>query len=367
MRYLLLIVYCFLFCPFIVNAQKKAGTTLHSLNITGFAHGFKDSSWLYLDDASSFGNAIDSAMVLNERFFLKTEKSLAEKYKRYAIRTKSFSDYKFFWMENQSLIFSGVKGNFKHSLIIGSDFQHYVEAFERLTMPLVLEIDSLRRNWGNTDSVVWKRILSLENELKEKSREFVAANITSTASAYLLSVYCKEWGRIASRELYHKMPIANRETEFGLAVKKFIELNREIEVGSTFVDFQQPSPDGVPIPLSSLAGNYILLEFWASWCGPCRRENPNIVALYNKYKDRGFQVFGVSHDVSASAWKKAIADDRLTWPNVSLLKGAENDAALIYGIFEIPTNFLIDPSGNIIAKNLRGEQLSKRLKELLGE
>lgn len=367
MRYSLLFIICFAFYPFFAIAQKNAKATHSTLNITGFAHGFKDSSWLYLDEADSFGKAIDSAIVMNERFYLKTKKALTEKYKRYAIRTKSFSDYKFFWMENQSLTLSGVKGNFKNSLISGSVFQQYLEAFERLKIPLVLEIDSLRRNWGNTDSVVWKRILSLEDELKEKSKYFVEANITSAASAYLLSVYCNEWGRKASLELYNKLPFANKETEFGLAVKKFIELNKEIEVGSTFVDFQQPSPDGLPIRLSSLAGNYTLLEFWASWCGPCRRENSNLVALYNKYKDRGFKVFGVSHDISASAWKKAIADDKLTWPNVSELKGGENEAALIYGIFEIPTNFLIDPSGKIIAKNLRGEELSKRLKELLGE
>lgn len=335
-------------------------------SIAGFAHGFKDSSWLYLDDALNMGKAIDSVMVINERFYFKLKKSLNEKYKNYAIRTKTFSDYKLFWMENQSLTFSAVKGNFRNALISGSTFQQHTEAFDRLTQPLVIKIDSLRRNFGTTDSLVWKEIVNLEAELKEKSISFIETNANSMASSYLLSVYCTTWGLKISRELYNKLPLANKKTGFGLAVKKFIDLNKEIEVGSTFVDFEQPSVNGEPIRLSSLVGNYVLLEFWASWCGPCRRENPNLVALYNKYKDRGFKIFGVSHDVSASAWKKAIVDDKLTWPNVSALKGGDNDAALIYGIFEIPTNFLIDPKGKIIAKNLRGEELRKKLVELVG-
>jgi peroxiredoxin len=363
----LLPILLLLFCVKVSSQQRTASSNEETYLITGFAHGFKDSSWLFLDDATYLGKAIDSAMVINERFYLRVKKALPKKLKSYAIRTKSFTDYKIFWTENQPLTFSGVKGNFRNSLINGSTFQQHSEAFERLTMPLIQEIDSLRRNFGNTDSLIWKKILSLEVELKEKSAQFVEENASSAISAYLLSVYCKDWGRKISLNLYNKMSLVNKNSELGLKIKKFIDINKEIEIGNIFADFEQPSPDGVQIKLSSLIDKYILLEFWASWCGPCRKENPNLVALYNKYKDRGFEIFGVSQDLSASAWKKAIAADNLTWPNVSDLKGGENEATLIYGVFEIPTNFLIDLNGKIIAKNLRGKELENKLKELLGD
>lgn len=356
----------FTFCSSVKAQQTIGSSNKKQYSITGLAHGFKDSSWLYLDDAIIIGKAIDSAMVINERFYFRSKKTLSQKLKSYAIRTKSFSDYKIFWIENQPVTFSGVKGNFRNSLINGSAFQNDTEAFERLKMPLVLEIDSLRRNFGNTDSVIWKKILRLEVELKDKSVRFVEANAASLISAYLLSVYCKEWGRKVSLELYSKMSLENKKSEFGIKIKKFIDINKATEVGDMYVDFRQTSADGLQIQLSSLTGKYVLLEFWASWCGPCRKENPNLVTLYNKYKDRGFEIFGVSQDISASAWKKAITDDKLAWPNVSDLMGGDNEAALIYGVFEIPTNFLIDPTGKIIAKNLRGEELNKKLSELLG-
>ena len=129
-------------------AQKDNSSSQQIYLITGFAHGFKDSSWLYLDDANISGEAVDSATVMNERFYFKSKETLSENFKPYALRTKSFSDYKMLWIENKPVIFSGVKGNFRNSLINGSAFQQHIEAFDRLKMPLLLEIDSLRRNFG---------------------------------------------------------------------------------------------------------------------------------------------------------------------------------------------------------------------------
>jgi peroxiredoxin len=140
---------------------------------------------------------------------------------------------------------------------------------------------------------------------------------------------------------------------------------RVTEIGATAPDFTLNTPEGTPLSLSSLRGKIVLLDFWASWCQPCRRENPNVVVLYNQYKDKGFEILGVSLDKEKGAWMKAIADDKLTWHHVSDLKFWQSDVAFKYGVQAIPFTLLLDKDGKIIAKNLRGEALGKKLEELL--
>jgi peroxiredoxin len=126
-----------------------------------------------------------------------------------------------------------------------------------------------------------------------------------------------------------------------------------------------PNPQGQTISLASLKGQYVLVDFWASWCPPCRAENPNVVAVFNKYKDKGFTVFGVSLDDNKEKWQKAIQDDGLAWTQVSDLKRWESVAARDYGVESIPTNFLLDKEGKIIARDLRGPALEAKLAEVL--
>ena len=130
--------------------------------------------------------------------------------------------------------------------------------------------------------------------------------------------------------------------------------------------FKLPTDDGGTVTLSDFKGKYVLLDFWASWCGPCRHENPNVVKAFNSYKGKNFTILSVSLDQPGKKdkWMKAIHDDHLTWNHVSDLKFWNNDAAKLYGIQAIPQNLLLDPDGKIIAKNLFGDDLEKKLAEI---
>jgi peroxiredoxin len=142
---------------------------------------------------------------------------------------------------------------------------------------------------------------------------------------------------------------------------------KKTAVGSPAMDFTENDVNGNPVKLSSYKGKYVLLDFWASWCGPCRKENPNVVKAYNKYHDKGFDILAVSLDEKKDKWMEAIAKDGLPWTHVSDLKGWKNAAAQMYNISAVPSNLLLDKNGNIVAKDLRAEELQKKLEEIFGK
>lgn len=170
---------------------------------------------------------------------------------------------------------------------------------------------------------------------------------------------------------YYSVVLAKFKQEYGdqKSVAEYIKKlpKRDIAVGDEVPEITLKDTEGNDLSLSSLRGKVVLIDFWASWCGPCRAENPNVVRVFGKYKDKGFTVFGVSLDQNKEKWLGAIKSDGLTWSHVSDLKGWSSEGARLYGVKSIPQTYLIDKEGKVIAKNLRGEMLELKLKEIFNE
>ena len=217
-----------------------------------------------------------------------------------------------------------------------------------------------------------KRIVEEFNKLTEEKNEqvflkYVSENPASPIVLYALQQYAGyDMDPLKVEILYEKLPASVRASQSGIAFKEQIETAKKTMIGAYAMDFTQNDTLGKPVSLSSFKGKYVLIDFWASWCGPCRKENPNVVKAFNTYNNKGFTVLGISLDQPGKqqSWIDAIHKDQLTWTHVSDLKYWDNVVAKQYGITGIPQNLLLDPTGKIIARNIRGEELDKKLKEV---
>ncbi|MEH3114605.1 TlpA disulfide reductase family protein [Pedobacter terrae] len=164
-----------------------------------------------------------------------------------------------------------------------------------------------------------------------------------------------------AEELYGQLTKEARQSDIGEQINTALKTNAKTAKGKVAPAIAMPDKDGKIVKLSDFRGKYVLVDFWASWCGPCRRENPNVVAAYKKYHDKGFEILGVSLDSKKDAWLKAIEADGLTWTHVSDLQAWSNSAVKAYGVKSVPASFLLDPEGKVVGKDLRGEELNKAL------
>jgi peroxiredoxin len=278
---------------------------------------------------------------------------------------------KYIFIENAPIRITGKKADIKNIQIEGSqshkDFLQFRKTFDPLFANLnAITLDLQRADTDKKPALMQQYTNAIAN-LNNNVGQFIAARPTSYVSVFLLTVTRQINEDITELERrFTGLNPSLKSSAIGKELESYIAFAKVGAVGSDAIEFTQNDVNGNAVSLSQFKGKYVLIDFWASWCKPCRLENPNVVKTYNRFKDKNFAVLGVSLDQHKEPWLKAIDLDKLAWTQVSDLQFWNNAAAQLYHVQSIPQNFLIDPQGKIVAKDLRGEDLEKKLCELLG-
>jgi len=220
-----------------------------------------------------------------------------------------------------------------------------------------------------TTNALRKQFLTFQKEMDKMSENFIEKNPDAFLSVLLLENFiARQSMETANVEKYFKALASDvKNTKSGKRVEEIIKANTTVQIGKEAPNFSAPNPEGKTVSLKESLGKVTIIDFWASWCGPCRVENPNVVALYNEFHAKGLNIIGVSLDKDAAKWKEAIANDKLAWTHISNLKFWEDPIAKQYNVKSIPATFILDASGKIVAKDLRGAELKAKVAELLAK
>jgi len=278
------------------------------------------------------------------------------------------------YVENTTISVKAKKADPPVVEVEGSPSHKDFEVFLKSFMPQANQLSSLASTINTTvPGAERDKLMAVYNTTRDNVQKvidkFIRDKPKSIVAPFILNVtYSFNEDIVMLENRFNLLDEKIRKSDAGIQLEKFINDGKVGAIGTQAMDFSQPDTTGTPVSLSSFRGKYVLLDFWASWCGPCRNENPTVVENFKKFNKKNFTVLGVSLDRPGQKdkWMKAIYDDNLTWTHVSDLQFWNNSAALMYKVKGIPQNFLIDPQGKIVAKNLRGPALEAKLCELLG-
>ena len=378
MRKLLLLAFL---CPFLAMAQSKPAPFEVKGSLKNMSQ-FADMAYLfYYTNGKSYQ---DSAKIVDDEYTFKgtvaepVQARIRVKYVAATAPKPAFvmgRDMYTFILEPATIKIVSTD-SFSNVKVKGSESYKLFKELEEQSKPYNDNLQALSTQYGNyrklKDTVNMNRVEKSLDSLSEVQQEevygaYLKKNPTSPIAMIAMQSYAG-WDINADKlePIFNSFSSTVKNYPSAISFKADLETAKKTGIGKIAMDFTQNDTLGNPVTMSSFRGKYLLIDFWASWCGPCRAENPNVVKVFNKFKDKGFHILGVSLDREGQKdkWLKAIHDDKLEWSHVSDLKFWDNAVSKQYGIKAIPQNLLLDPTGKIIGKNLRGEDLDKKLSEV---
>ncbi|MDP4150765.1 MAG: TlpA disulfide reductase family protein [Bacteroidota bacterium] len=337
--------------------------------ISGHMAGLTDHSKVFLTDVNNPSDTLAQTRAAGGEFVLKGHLSEPNMYE---LNFNSAQKKAPLFIGNDKIQVSGSVADIKSLAVKGSPSNDDFVEFQRVFNPYFAHLNTLLKmansagNGVRADSL--ERMYKLVVDTVQMNLDrFIADKKASYVSPFVLIVLSQLSDDVVRLEKrFASLSPEVQHGFYGKYLQNQITEGKIGAIGTDAIEFTQTDTAGNAVALSSFKGKYVLVDFWASWCGPCRMENPNVVSTFSKFRNKNFTILGVSLDRTRDPWIKAIKDDGLTWTQVSDLKFWDNDVAVKYHVRSIPTNFLIDPNGKIVGRNLRGAELQNKLCELLG-